>query len=152
MTYHLAFYSGRRTILDRAIQFFTKSKFSHVELICGEPGGSAICRSSSGRDGGVREKEIQFHPDHWTFVKIHSWCNPEAWHVIGQEVGRKYDFAGILLSQFLGSGRHSRRKWFCSELCAHALGISEAHRLSPGDLYVRVNELNSAYLGQRLAA
>lgn len=147
MTYSLAFYRGRRTALDRAIQAFTRSPFSHVELVLNTPDADGLdfLRSSSGRDGGVRDRRIAMNPDHWEIVRIEPWANADAWEIAGTQMGKPYDFRGIFLSQLLGASRHSRKGWFCSELCAHSLGLGEPHRLSPGALYLRVEEMNRAY-------
>ena len=64
-SYFLAFYQGSGRPDDRLIRFATNSHFSHVELVHANEGQSspptlAEAISASGRDGGVRQKKINF--------------------------------------------------------------------------------------------
>ena len=148
----LAFYKGKGNWLDRLIRWATRSPFSHVELISTshplrDENGIPVegrCLSASARDGGVRAAYIRFKPGNWQFVDC-PWVVVDPAEIIRLEVGHKYDYIGIVMSQILSLGRHSKKKWFCSEIVGHALSIHEAHRLSPADLFHRVNEMNGAY-------
>jgi len=70
----LAFYKGTGRWEDRVIRWVTRSSFSHVEMLAHPPawrGGAAWLGqswSSSGREGGVRGKEIVFERDRWEFL------------------------------------------------------------------------------------
>ncbi|MEP4700759.1 MAG: hypothetical protein ABJZ79_06355 [Parasphingorhabdus sp.] len=146
----LAFYKGRGRLLDRVIRWVTRSSFSHVEILRAVPtisgdGLEARAWSSSGRDGGVREKSISFKPGHWEFVTI-PWAGPAVIDRVIAEIGNPYDYTGLLASQALNLRRHRRDQWFCSEICAHALELSAPQELSPGGLYCRILEMNRAYL------
>jgi hypothetical protein len=139
----LAFYKGRGDGLwfrfqDWAIRFATRSIYSHVEMISGraELGETSQCWSSSGRDGGVRMANITLKPGHWDLVELAD--EPDELTDFIQERAfpkKKYDYIGIVLSQILSLGRHNPDKWFCSEICAAALGIPNAQRMSPQSLY-----------------
>ncbi|EAQ03461.1 hypothetical protein OB2597_02537 [Pseudooceanicola batsensis HTCC2597] len=137
----LAFYKGRGSswwsrVQDGAIRFATRSPYSHVELIEGwaDPGQEAVCLSASGRDGGVREKTILLKPDHWDLVDMAD--QPAGiGGFIRDRIGARYDYWGILFSQVLSLGRHDADRWFCSEICAAALGMPNAQRMSPQALY-----------------
>lgn len=140
----LAFYRGRASrrwhrIQDSAIRRVTGSPFSHVELIVGpcDLGQTALCLSSSGRDGGVREKPILLKPDHWRLVRLNIEPEDPA-RFIRERIGAAYDYWGILLSQALPFGWHDPTCWFCSEICAAALGLEDPQRVSPGGLWARV--------------
>ncbi len=54
---------------------------------------------------------------------------------IKDHLGARYDYAGLVLSQVLAFGRHDPDKWFCSEICAAALGLPNPQRLSPQFLF-----------------
>ncbi len=137
----LAFYKGRGSswghrFQDWLIRFATRSPYSHVELIEGAAvlGEEALCLSSSGRDGGVRDKRIVLKPESWDLVEIAS--DPRGvGSFIRERIGAKYDYLGILFSQIFALARHDERKWFCSEICAAALGMANAQRMSPQALF-----------------
>lgn len=137
----LAFYKGRGTswwhrVQDWAIRLATRSPYSHVELIEGpaELGQESLCLSSSGRDGGVREKRIVLKPESWDLVAVNSDPRGVGAFVRGR-IGARYDYIGILFSQVFALARHDEAKWFCSEICAAALGMANAQRMSPQALY-----------------
>lgn len=137
----LAFYKGRGSsiwhrIQDGLIRFATRSPYSHVELIEGpaELGQEHLCLSSSGRDGGVREKPITLKVESWDLVEVNSDA-AEIVAFIRKRLGARYDYVGILFSQVFSLARHDEAKWFCSEICAAALGMANAQRMSPQALY-----------------
>ena len=135
---HVAFYKGSGQLFDRLVRISTSSDISHCELVrcAGTPGEGAagLCLSASGRDGGVREKIISFDPGKWEFVPV-PWAPFDAWERGRAHLGKPYDYRALLLSHFLGFGSHARHKWFCSELCAHALGLEAPHTYSPAILH-----------------
>jgi len=159
MSPYLAFYKGRGGWIDAAIRAATRSPYSHVELvrrhwISGQ--GDGLLRfggwSSSWRDGGVRAKMIEATPGHWDFVEVPWADQADAVDFIRPLIGARYDLAGILGSQVLGLRRQQSGRWFCSELCAAALGLSQPEALSPGGLFDRVVDLNYVYeLGRHAA-
>ncbi|ALZ84712.1 hypothetical protein APT59_11090 [Pseudomonas oryzihabitans] len=126
----LALYRAPGDTYDRLIRAWTRSPYSHCELVM--PDGRFV--TSSPRDGGVRAKVIAQDPAVWDFLPL-PWI--QAAHVeqlLEQEAGAGYDWLGILGSQILPAGIQSRSRWFCSEFCAHALDVKQPHRYSPGKL------------------
>jgi hypothetical protein len=111
-------------------------QYSHVELIEGRAvhGEVALCLSSSGRDGGVREKEILLKPESWSLVTLDVDPSGPA-NFIRTRIDAKYDYARILLSQVWAFGRHDSSKWFCSEIIGRALGLHSSQRISPQMLF-----------------
>ena len=141
MTVTLAFYKGRgnsvfQRFQDGIIRSVTRGIYSHVELISGDAlhGQSAVCLSASGRDGGVREKRIFLKSESWDLVSMHMDADAPC-EFIRDHLGARYDYAGLLLSQMLAFGRHDPDKWFCSEICAAALGLPNPQRVSPQFLF-----------------
>ena len=137
----LAFYKGRGQaaslrLLDGAIRLATRGKYSHVELIpgCAEFGRKEVCLSSSSRDGGVREKAMVLKSDNWDLVSFTADADAVCGFV-RSHIGAPYDYSGILFSQVFGFGRHNPHKWFCSEICAAALGLPNPQRVSPQFLF-----------------
>lgn len=149
MTVTLAFYKGRGKTLshyvqDTAIRWRTRPRklswrmatYSHVELISGSAlhGEIAQCLSSSGRDGGVRAKRILLKPESWDLVEL-PFDPARPAQFIRDRIGAPYDYRGILFSQALDFGVHDESRWFCSEICAAALELPDAHRVSPQFLF-----------------
>ena len=73
----LAFYLAENgTFFDKLIASWSGlgkggARFSHVELVIGEPEGEPpLCFSSSPRDGGVRTKHIDLSSGHWEIVDV----------------------------------------------------------------------------------
>lgn len=141
MTVTLAFYKGRspkrwQRIQDAAIRRMAGGQYSHVELIEGRAvhGEVALCLSSSGRDGGVREKEILLKPESWDLITL-DVIPASSGDFIRARIGAKHDYTGIVLSQFFALGGHSKANWFCSEIISRALGLHSSQRISPQMLF-----------------
>ncbi len=141
----VAFYKGKGNFIDWCIRFWTRSIYSHVELIYIPDECTMVSLlSSSQRDVGVRYKKIPleyFKKENWTLIDVPK--NIDAYFVrqfFLEKYGSKYDFKGILLSQFLPLKRHSKNKYFCSEFCAEALGFSQPHTYSPQGLYTALQQ------------
>lgn len=144
----LAFYKAKGTWVDQLIRLVTRSPYSHVELIT-EPDlyfadGSMRCTSSSLRDGGVRVRNIILKPGHWDIVEV-EWYAGDLPYFFKQFIGAKYDFAGLIFSQFFNWRRQDNQRWFCSELIAASLGIPNPSSYSPGELKAFVEKLNQVH-------
>lgn len=153
----LAFYKGRARFLDRLIQWWTASRFSHVEMF-EAPGTpkeaeararlfnnrglrmalSPVCISASWRDGGVRAVAIDLDPARWELVAA-PWA--DAARAVGaarRQIGKPYDLPGLVRTQILRIDRERDFKaaWFCSELVGFATMISSRFWMhSPGSLH-----------------
>ena len=159
----LAFYKGRTRFLDRLIQWWTASQFSHVELFeieagclpqplndhvhCRPDPRSWACWSSSWMDGGGRKKLIRLDPSRWSLVAL-PWADGDA--AIGAFIdvyGAAYDWPGLIRTQVfkLRAGKGWKRHWFCSEIVAHALGLADPWQFSPGGLFYRVVAMSHAH-------
>lgn len=143
----LAFYKAPGRWEDALIRAVTASPYSHVELIRwpGYPPTAGDAVSASPRDGGVRRKTIGFAPGHWDFLPLGGWAPDDAFARALAERGAGYDWTGIALTFTLPLRRQSRTRWFCSELCGHALGLPAPHTLAPGDLFRWAGAMNAAY-------
>ena len=146
---YLAFYRGEgRFFSDTVVQYITRSQFSHCEMFASdEPplaGESHQCVTAVGKDGGVRTKQITFEPARWEFVEV-PWAPADTMARALGLMGKGYDFWGLLMTQFLNFRRHTPDRWFCSKLCAYAMGLSEAHTYAPGDLKRVVEEHNRIF-------
>lgn len=132
MKAQLAFYIGKGNIVDKAIRLWTKSKYSHVELILNDE-----WYSTSPRLLQVSKRYINPNIDSWEYVEIEI----DTLHISDfyeKTAGKKYDWLGIALSQFMPFDTQSKDRWFCSEWCAEALKLSSSNRYSPEKLYQHV--------------
>jgi hypothetical protein len=102
---------------------------------------SFTCYSSSSRDGGVRIKPIVLKEDHWDVIPV-EWYPGDVSALFHQHDGAKYDYAGIIFSQFFNWRRQNQKRWFCSEIIATALGLPNPESFSPGSLKATVEKLN----------
>lgn len=151
----LAFYKGKGNWIDWCIRFATRSEYSHVEIIYGHPERNRdepqYCYSSSARDGGVRFKNIHLSEENWDIIQLYgldhfnSRNSHEEYEKFASELGKKYDFKGILLSQFFNLGRHNKKRWFCSEICAAFIGLPKPQTYSPESLYRTLDLMNVAF-------
>ncbi|WP_298429397.1 hypothetical protein [uncultured Jannaschia sp.] len=141
--YWVAFYRGRGTLADKIVRAATRSPFSHCEMIRQDTrparGDTVTCLSASARDGGVRIKEITLEDGKWDIYAV-PWARPDAWDRALAEEGRPYELWSMVLSQLFNFRRHSRDRWYCSELIAYALGLSMPHAKSPGDLMRAIHD------------
>ena len=146
----LAMYKGPangffKQLWHEAVCLITKSKYSHCELVISElsqDGASAVCASSSNRDGGVRIARIDLTSGRWDIVdlpaspatvnRVYNWFELHA--------GEGYDYLGLLHFLFPRVVGDPRR-WFCSEACAAALGLTDPWQCSPQGLLNRIQEV-----------
>lgn len=134
----LAFYradSETSTFLDKTISFIDGSKFSHVEIAVELNNGLYECYSSSGRDGGVRKKNINLKDNKWVLYEIPEYLltYDRIVKIYDQENKCKYDFFG-LLSTKIEYIKGSNSKWYCSEYCAYNLGLKDFNNMGVKDL------------------
>jgi hypothetical protein len=125
----LAFYKGPGNIVDRAIRLWTRSKYSHVELVIED-----MWYSTSPREMEVKARRILAKEANWDYVEV-DVDELSVASLYAATKGAKYDWTGIVLSQFLPLDIHSRKRFFCSEWCAEALNLADSNKYSPEDLY-----------------
>ncbi|WP_177408658.1 hypothetical protein [Pseudomonas sp. M30-35] len=137
---YLALYKSKGTLFNRLIRLWTRSAYSHCELVM--PDGRWL--SASAMDGGVRAKRIDFNPDHWHMIPL-PWAHSELIEeVFKNHQGKGYDWLGIMASQILPMAIDDPKRMFCSEFCARALGFALGQRYSPallGEVVDRINRL-----------
>ena len=137
---YLAAYKGKGKLFNRLIRLWTRSRYSHCELVM--PDGRWL--SASAMDGGVREKYIELNLEHWDLFPLPWASAARVEDVFARHWGLGYDWLGIGLSQLLPVAIDHRDRMFCSEFCAAALGFQDAQRYSPAllvDVVARINQL-----------
>lgn len=139
---YLALYKGKKTgkginvwaarFADWAIRKITGGQYSHCEIAINR-GGKFECYSASWRDGGVRRKLIHLTPDKWDLIRLPETTAQQARELYRQTLGAKYDTWGVFAT-VLPHIKGSRKRWFCSEWCAAAMGLAQPEKYSPNDL------------------
>ena len=125
MNVYIGLYKGKGTLINKIVRWWTKSQYSHAELILDDKqtwiGISPFIKSQV-----TDRKNVEYNPDKWDFYKIP--VTEEQYTAILDfydiTKGATYDWAGMLLSQFLSFRIKQKHKWYCSEWILYALRIS----------------------------
>ena len=125
MVIKIAFYKGQGDWINRIVRWWTKSEYSHAELIL--PDGLTWVGISPFKGSVLRSKKRKFFSElEWDFIELS--VSEEQLSVINEfydsTKGSSYDWFGMLLSQFLPFHIKQKEKWYCSEWIAYALRIS----------------------------
>ena len=155
MEIKVAFFKGEeKGWLHRFIRWYTKSKYSHAELIMpdGETwvGISPFLTSRVGK----RNKAPEDCDDNWDYLTFSlNWREPVREYQLQQlnmfidkTWDSRYDWVGLIFSNLTSFLVKKRDKWYCSEWIAHALvnsrivmwddmDLYDTPNLSPGKLY-----------------
>ena len=134
---YLALYKGRRDgtgwrvwlarFSDWLTRFLTRGQYSHCEIAVRLPetaGGQEYeCYSASIRDKGVRRKVMLLPTAKWDLIQMESTseAHERLQRVWTETRGQGYDLPGAFGVVF--GLPENRRRWFCSEWCAAALGL-----------------------------
>jgi hypothetical protein len=118
------FYKGTGKLFDKLIRWWTKSPYSHCEIVTNQ-----VAIGADAWRGRVIARDVNtFNRANWDIVSVSVADND--WLL--QQVGKRYDYLGIL--GFLLLKIEKPAWWYCSELAAAYLGISK-RPISPGELY-----------------
>ena len=131
---HIAFYKGRKRLLNRLTAWWLKGPYSHCELVLDtNESDVSTCASSSLDDGGVRIKRMRLDPALWDLVPVTGdLALVNAW--LCENLGKSYDYRGFagFAARFLG---HNKDSWLCSEAVADMLGLPDSWRFDPCSLW-----------------
>lgn len=126
-------------LFDKLIAFWTRGEYSHCEIRFSD--GNNF--SADSWENEVRFKKFTPSSKKWDTLKIPDYiANEELCRKFCEtQVGKKYDWLGIFLSQLIPLNIHDKNKFFCSEIDAKAL--SEAgivfeisfNKIHPNKLY-----------------
>ena len=149
----IAFYKGTGNIFNAIIRKWTNSIYSHAELILAD-GKTWISITPFLKSKIYSKTNPDYNREEWDFVTLS--VSPEQHKIIEEfyliTEGCRYDWPGMLLSQFLPFRIKTEGKWYCSEWIAYALRISgvidwktikifDKSDLSPSVLYKIVKEM-----------
>jgi|ETNvirenome_6_85_1030632.scaffolds.fasta_scaffold00014_35 hypothetical protein len=152
MKIRIAFYKGKGKWKEKIIRWWTKSPYSHAELIM--PDNYTWISISPLLKSTVSSRiKTDFDLQKWDFVEFE--ITQEQHNVLldfyDETKGCKYDWIGMIMSQLLPFHIKRKNKWYCSEWIAYALRIAgiinwrsikiyDRCDLSPGTLYNLVIE------------
>tara|TARA_Y100001937_G_scaffold126201_1_gene194894 strand:- start:701 stop:1201 length:501 start_codon:yes stop_codon:yes gene_type:complete len=137
----LAFYKGEGEWHNSVVRYWTSSPYSHVELILADESAISITPFDQ---MGVRRKKLYQEPNDWDYldIEINQWQYKKLLNFYYETMGEKYDWIGMLTSQFLPFHIKRIGRWYCSEWIAYGLRLAGvihkvyAHAdLSPQKLY-----------------
>ena len=136
--------SGKDSIINKIIRFLTKSRFHHVELIIDDTWISTS--SSTGFTmrplEPIKQEDTRYVYHDLGLVKITSEQDRIITRFIENQLDSEYDYSGIIFSQLFPFSKHSKRRWFCSEIVTKLLQLHLVEEtleltpseISPGDL------------------
>ena len=147
MKIKVAFYRGEGGWKNKLIRWWTKSPYSHAELILPDDVSWISISPLLTSRVSIRVKE-EYTKENWDFVELE--VTEEQLNTIMEfynfTEGSSYDWLGMIFSQFLPYTIKRKGRWYCSEWIAYALRISDLidwqiikiydrHDLSPGVLH-----------------
>lgn len=136
MGIRVAFYKASGKIGDKLIRLWTGGPYSHCEVVM-----DGMAYSASQYHNAVRAWHFQEDHNKWDIVELDSLDENIILTFFRNELGKKYDWLGIFLSQLFPFQIHNKSKWFCSEICHEALvvgGLKSAFKsqeVDPNTLY-----------------
>ncbi len=129
----LALYKGKGQIGNALIRWWTRSPYSHCELVLG-----GYCYSSSVMDKGVRRKrvgtgedEISLSAEHWDLIQLPAADSAAVIEHFLRTDPDSYGWPSLIMSQVFNRNRQVEHAAFCSEWCAAALGLPNPASYSP---------------------
>ena len=144
-------------IKQKFIKKWTNSNYFHVEIIIDNYWYSADTSS------GFIKRELSPLKDSYDYVTVMpNTCleNEEiAKTFLNAQIGKKYDWIAIYLTQLFNIGIESKDKWFCSEIVAKIMQILQIKEfvynkpslMTPEDVYVCLNKSGLSVAGKNMA-
>lgn len=119
----IALYKGKGRLHNAIVRYWTKSKYSHAELLLPDETSITIFPFSL---EGVRRQEFEpGNEEEWDFICIP--VTPAQLSEIDQfyekTKGQQYDWAGMIASQIVPFHIKHKSRWYCSEWIAYALRL-----------------------------
>lgn len=141
MEVRLALYRGPGNFGNFMVRWWTRSPYSHCELVV-----DGYCYSASVMDKGVRAKkvgvgddEINLNNGKWDLIDVPGIKAADVLRYFEKTDHHTYGWPSLILSQLLNSNVTTNNKAFCSEWCAAAMGMPNPSVYNPdtlGDLAI----------------
>jgi hypothetical protein len=138
----ISFLKTSNTLSSRLIKYWTKSIYSHVEISFGD-----FSYNVDTELGLLKYPKSKYNKEEWDVININADISQKNLQkierFISNQVGLKYDWRGIFLSQFINFGIDSDSKWFCSEFVVKILQLflieetidEKPNKVSPEKIY-----------------
>jgi hypothetical protein len=148
MKIQVSFFKAGKSIPAKLIKFWTKSQYSHVEILV-----EGFSYDANTELGLRKYKRESYDLGQWDVISLDVEFSVENFgkieRFIKNQIGLKYDWRGIFFSQFVNMGIDSDTKWFCSEFVTKILQLflieetldEKPNKISPEKL----SELLSSY-------
>ena len=143
----IAFYKAKGLRRDRLIRWWTKSRYSHCELVLPNDQGWIGIHPPDSPTVRLRGA-MHYSEDDWDFIEfeITSEQRNSIRDFYLETANEHYDWVGMILSHILPYKVRHANKWYCSEWVAYALGVSgviewremplyKMNKLPPSELY-----------------
>ncbi|GAB3568925.1 hypothetical protein GCM10027578_22390 [Spirosoma luteolum] len=105
------------TAANRLIGFWTDSPWVHCEMILLNPYPCAISARTE-QDGVTAEPiaTVLVQPDRWEYYAVDMGSADAHWPFLLAQVGKSFNYAGLIAGQVIGNSISRPDSWFCSEL------------------------------------
>jgi hypothetical protein len=122
--------------------FKKQPAYSHVEIGMFIDGAWKWYSSESRNDDGtngtrwIPEEKLFKHPERWDIFEVDAVRSIEDMFITcGLEVGKPYDWSGIVGFVTIFGQVNERSRWYCSEICQYVFTGKWIKRISPIALY-----------------
>lgn len=147
----LAFYKGSNSLNSLIIKAWTRSKYSHVEMIIEDK-----WVSSSPDVGGVTIKDLhELNHKDWDYIDIEVDGRKlrKVLKFIEENKNAKYDWLGLFAGTVFSQNIEDKDKFFCSEMMTIILQIFNEtkvknlipNEITPEDLHKLYKGINNEY-------
>lgn len=143
-------------LANQVIGYWTESDWVHCEMLLMHPRRLAV---SSRVDGGVTAitwGDLLTNPDQWELYWVPITNETDVWDFLAGEMGKGFNWVGLLAGHVAKIARSQPDQWFCSELTYAVLQQfslldlpqREPARVSPADLrsYVLDNACQQVFI------
>ena len=103
-------------LANTLIKFWTESDWTHCEMLLDHPRQLAV---SSRTDHGVTAKmweEVLTNPDQWEMYQVPVNSPDSLWSFLIGEMGKQFNWTGLIAGHVVGITQLRPEGWFCSEL------------------------------------
>ncbi len=121
------FWKGKSGIFGQAIRLWTKSPYTHCELLFSDGMRFGIEYDRAAMFYEPPAGDRPWNPHLWDCLEFYGGVEDKTRSFCADVSLAQYDWLGIACSMILPIGREHSSKWFCSELTTAALSAGGYH-------------------------